>query len=63
MLAVVACLGGCAGTDGPPRPRAQLTECPIGLVLVCESRQEPSKGGAEEEIPQYEYCRCVSDNR
>ena len=49
----------CADMSGPTQPRRQLTECPPGFVLICESReQELSKGGAEEEIPQFEYCRC-----
>lgn len=48
----------CAATDGNTRQRSPIRDCPPGFVLVCESREEPSKGGAEEEIPRYEYCRC-----
>lgn len=58
ILSVSAFASSCADRSSTTRPRPQLTSCPPGFVLVCESRQEPSKGGAEEEIPQYEYCRC-----
>ncbi len=58
ILAVVAMSASCAGADVKPGPRSDIRDCPPGFVLVCESRQEPSKGGAEEEIPEYEYCRC-----
>lgn len=58
VLAIIAMSASCAKTGGGPGTRPQIRDCPPGFVLVCESRQEPSKGGAEEEIPQYEYCRC-----
>jgi len=50
----------CADMNDGAQPRQQITSCPPGLLLICESRQQrqPSKGGAEEEIPQYEFCRC-----
>jgi hypothetical protein len=50
----------CADAGGGVQPPRQITSCPPGMVLICESRsqQEPSKGGAEEEIPQYDQCRC-----
>jgi hypothetical protein len=57
LLASVASVS-CADTSSGVRPRPQITSCPPGLILICESRQQPSKGGAEEEIPQYERCRC-----
>ena len=43
----------------------QITECPIGLVLICEDgkQQQPSRGGADEEIPQYDRGRCESDGQ
>lgn len=58
LLLVGMIVGSCADTNGPDRPRPQISSCPPGFVLICESRQEPSKGGADEEIPQYEHCRC-----
>ncbi len=58
ILAVLAMSASCADADVKPRPRSEIRDCPPGFVLVCESRQDPSKGGPEEEIPEYEYCRC-----
>jgi hypothetical protein len=59
FLAVVAILiSACANMSQSAKPTRKLTSCPPGKYLVCESRQPPSKGGAEEEIPEYEYCRC-----
>lgn len=59
---LIICLSSisCAEMDGSARPRRQIAECPIGMILICESNQAPSSGGAEEEIPQYDYCRCQS---
>lgn len=59
-LIVSAATASCAGTGAPDRPRPQITSCPEGMILICESykQQRPSKGGAEEEIPQYDRCRC-----
>jgi hypothetical protein len=53
----------CADTGSGVKPPRQITSCPPGMVLICESRsrQEPSKGGAEEEIPQYDQCRCETN--
>jgi len=53
----------CADMNDGVQPRRQVTSCPVGMILICESRQQqtPSKGGAEEEIPQYDYCRCESN--
>ena len=50
----------CANMDNGARPRRQITSCPPGFILICESQQPrtPSKGGAEEEIPLYDSCRC-----
>lgn len=59
FLAVVAItISACANMNQSAKPARKLTSCPPGEYLVCESRQPPSKGGAEEEIPEYEYCRC-----
>ena len=54
-------LDGCATTAGEGVKRNRLRDCPPGSVLICESRrpQEPSRGG-DEEIPEYEFCRCES---
>ena len=57
-LIVGAASSSCAGTGGPVRSEPPITSCPPGFVLICESRQKASKGGAEEEIPKYEHCRC-----
>jgi len=61
LLLVLSLLGGACATgpsDGPRR--SQIRDCPVGMVLVCEtaSDQDPSKGGDEEEIPQYDRCYC-----
>ena len=60
MLFMGTVITACADTGSRVQPPRQITSCPPGLVLICESRQpqEPSKGGAEEEIPQYDHCRC-----
>jgi hypothetical protein len=62
-MIVVASITACADMNNGAIPRRQITSCPPGMILTCESRQQrtPSKGGAEEEIPQYDYCRCESD--
>ncbi len=61
MLLVIVALGltGCAAPTGGGVKRTQIRDCPAGMVLFCESRNEPSTGG-EEEIPEYERCRCES---
>ena len=63
VLVLLPLLAACADA-GPTRQRAQITECPVGLMLVCESRsvQEPSRAGPDEDIPLYDTCRCVPDN-
>ncbi|MDH3439936.1 MAG: hypothetical protein OEM63_04225 [Gammaproteobacteria bacterium] len=60
-LIAVSLLGSACATgpsDGPRR--SQIRDCPVGMVLVCVSAsdQVPSKGGDEEEIPQYDRCYC-----
>ena len=57
-LLLLVALAGCATTSGSDLQRRQTTDCPNGLMLVCEGRGEPSRGGAEEEIPQYDRCVC-----
>jgi hypothetical protein len=58
LAMIVILISACANVNQSAKPARELTSCPPGEYLVCESRQPPSKGGAEEEIPQYEYCRC-----
>ncbi len=59
-IGVIFMVNACATSSTGAR-RDPIRECPVGMVLVCESRtqREPSRGGAEEEIPEYEYCRCI----
>jgi len=61
-LLVGMSLTSCATSNDPRYPRQQLTSCPLGLILICESRQPPSKGG-DEEIPLYDRCRCEPDRQ
>ncbi|MDH5345130.1 MAG: hypothetical protein OEW59_05140 [Gammaproteobacteria bacterium] len=52
--------GGCATTGEDGAKRSRMRDCPPGMVQICESREhKPSRGG-EEDIPEYEYCRCES---
>ena len=55
LMLASACATG--PTDGARR--TQIRDCPVGMVLICESTrdQEPSSGG-DEEIPEYDRCRC-----
>ena len=59
-LFICTAITACADTGSGVKPPRQITSCPPGMVLICESRsqQESSKGGAAEEIPQYDKCRC-----
>ncbi len=59
ILLAMLVTSACAPSSGVRRD--PIRECPIGMVLVCESRtqREVSRGGPEEEIPEYEYCRCI----
>lgn len=52
-------VGACNSTSGTRRD--PIRQCPVGMVLVCESKTqtEASRGGPGEEIPAYEFCRCV----
>jgi hypothetical protein len=57
-IAVACLLTACASGPGERGPRqSQLRDCPPGQVLICESRENPSKAN-EEEIPVYEFCYC-----
>ena len=60
VTVLTACVltASCADIDGRTQPRRQITECPDGLVLICESQRPPARGGAEEDIPLYDHCRC-----
>jgi hypothetical protein len=58
-VAVVAVvIAACADINPSAKPARKITSCPPGEYLICETTQPLSKGGAEEEIPEYEYCRC-----
>jgi len=58
-VAVIAVLiAACADMSQSAKPARKITSCPPGQFLICETTQPLSKGGAEEEIPEYEYCRC-----
>jgi hypothetical protein len=58
LAAMLLCLTACASDTSNPtiKPR-QTLECPYGMTLICESRNEPSRGG-DEEIPEYDRCHC-----
>lgn len=58
-MSVLGLLAACATTPSDGVRRTQIRDCPIGMVLICESSrdQEPSSAG-DEEIPQYDRCRC-----
>lgn len=57
LIALALNLGACATNPAGGVKRTQIRDCPPGTVLFCESRQQPSTG-SEEEIPEYERCRC-----
>ena len=57
-IAATCLMAACASDPGERGPRqSQLRDCPPGQVLICESRERPSKAG-QEEIPVYEFCYC-----
>ena len=59
-LIALSSVNSCATPDGKPTlQRRQVTECPDGMILICESDNPPSSGG-DEEIPGYERCYCRS---
>jgi len=52
-MLVSTSITACADMNDGVQPRRRITSCPPGEILICETRrQELSKGGAEEEIPQ-----------
>jgi len=60
LLLTILVLGACTTTtDGPRVKRDRTRDCPPGQVQICESRKprDPS-GGDDEEIPEYDFCRC-----
>ena len=58
VIAVCSLIAACSNVNQSAKPARKLTSCPPGEYLVCETKQPLSKGGAEEEIPKYEYCIC-----
>ena len=57
LIAVFTLTACASGPTEPGARRTKLRDCPTGMVLVCESREDASKPG-DPEIPAYEYCRC-----
>lgn len=57
LLYLVACASTASDPNNPKIKPRQTLECPYGMMLICESRNEPSRGG-DEEIPEYDRCRC-----
>jgi len=58
LIATMLILGACASTPDDGVKRKRMRDCPLGMVQICETReQEPSKGG-DEEIREYEFCYC-----
>ena len=58
MLPLIA---GCASSSSGGEhelQRPQTTDCPVGMMLICEGRGQPTRGGAEKEIPNYDRCNC-----
>jgi hypothetical protein len=57
-LIVLSCIAACTAPErNPELQRRQVTECPDGMILICEGSNSPSRGG-DEEIPGYERCYC-----
>jgi hypothetical protein len=59
IFVVLAFVGGCTST-APTEPgvrRTQIRDCPPGMVLICESKKQPTVN-AEGEIPVYDRCNC-----
>ena len=60
LTLLVAAVLATACSSAPPGPRrSQIRDCPVGMVLICESGrpQEPASGG-DEEIPEFDRCYC-----
>jgi len=58
VIVVCSLIAACSNVNQSAKPAREVVDCPPGQYLVCETRQPLSKGGVEEEIPEYEYCRC-----
>jgi hypothetical protein len=61
VLITLVLASACTTSPGPRR--SEVRNCPVGMVLICETRkdQQLSRGG-EEEIPEYEHCYCEQIN-
>lgn len=58
LIATMFILGACASTPDDGVKQNRMRDCPLGMVQICETRErDPSKGG-DEEIREYEFCRC-----
>ena len=64
LTALTALLLANACSTSPGVQRSEIRDCPIGMVLICETRkdEELSRGG-DEEIPEYEHCYCEQVTR
>ena len=59
ILTVVATLliAACSAPSGIRRD--PILDCPISMVLICETSRDQEPGNAsDEEIPQYDRCFC-----
>ena len=59
-LILLLLTGACASTDGDGVKRNRMRDCPPGMIQVCETREHTPSQGGDEELPEYEYCRCES---
>ena len=57
LLCLTACASNASDSNNPKIKPRQTLECPYGMTLICESRNEPSRG-SDEEIPEYDRCYC-----
>jgi hypothetical protein len=58
VLVALFIASACTTTPGGPR-RTQIRDCPVGMVLICETGRDQQPGsGADEEIPEYDRCYC-----
>ena len=59
LLVSTVLVGACASSPPPGVRRSQIRDCPVGMVLICESGkpQEPASAG-DEEIPEFDRCYC-----
>ena len=59
LTILISALTAGACTASPGTRRDPIRQCPVGWVLVCETREDRELSrGDDEEIPAYEYCRC-----